>query len=59
MRIRMEQTNVAHNDLRMPLALLVQRAVTLLVRLLCLAVTLVGSGAPGAGAAPSGAVPVS
>ena len=59
MRIRMEHNNVAHNDFRMPCALLVQSAVTLQVRLLGLAVTLVGSGAPGAGAAPSGAVPVS
>ena len=55
----MEHNKVAHNDFRMPCALLVQRAVTLQVRLLGLAVTLVGSGAPGAGAAPSGAVPVS
>ena len=56
-RIRMEQTNVAHRLLRMPLALLVQQAVALLMRLLCLAVTLVESGAPGAavGAAVSGA----
>ena len=55
-RIRMEQTNVAHRLLRMPLALLVQQAVALLMRLLCLAVTLVGSGAPGAaGAAVNGA----
>ena len=55
-RIRMEQTNVAHRLFRMPLALLVQRAVTLLVRLRCLVVTLVRSGAPGAaGAASTGA----
>ena len=52
-RIRMEQTNVAHNDFLMPLALLVQRAVTLLVRLRCLVVTLVRSGAPGAAGAAS------
>ena len=56
-RIRMEQTSVAHKLLRMPLALLVQQAAALLMRLLCLVVTLVGSGAPGvaAGAAVPGA----